>query len=720
MARVVEAATKSVVDYVDPNIGGIGRLLTATMPTVQLPHGMAAVAPITPRGIMDRYLANAIVGFPVGGVSVMATTGALELDAAQGASGMDHDLETATPYYYAVTLERYDVEAEYTVSCRAIYFRFTFPQGQAGHLLWRGREAGSIAVTGPAALEGGQEGARGGRIYFAAEFSEPFTVAATGAQPVTALAFAGGKTVGVRVGISYQSIEQARKNLAAEIPGWDFEAAKTAARAVWEKALGQVAITGGTEAQRTIFYTSLYRALLRMVEMTEDGKYVGFDGQVHEAGAHPYHSNDWIWDTYRCMHPLQLLLDPRRQEHMIQSYVRMYEQSGWLPRFPGIGMDYSAMIGHHTAALVADTYFKGHRDFDVEKAYEGIKKNLLEASKRPFKGGEAGVLERHYAEHGYYPALAKGEEETVAEVHPHEKRQAVAVTLEASYDDWCLGRLAKALGKSEDHAYFMQRAGNYRNVFDSRCGFMAPRSADGKWVEDFDPKYGGGQGARAWFAECNSWTYTWHVQHDVAGLMALLGGREKFLAKLDALFVEQYDPKNKYRFLEQFPDATALIGQFCQGNEPSFHIPYLYCYAGQPWKTQRLLREIMKVWFNDGPEGVPGDEDGGAMSSWYVLSAAGFYPVCPGEPYYVIGSPLFAETKITRADGQTFTVVAKDVSAKNKYIQAATLNGKPLNKPWFAHAEIKAGGSLVLEMGPRPNKAWGSAKEAAPPSMSEE
>ena len=375
------------------------------------------------------------------------------------------------------------------------------------------------------------------------------------------------------------------------------------------------------------------------------------------------------------------------------------------------------MIGHHSTALIADVYTKGYRDFDVEAAYAGMKKNAMESTMLPWRRGGLTDLDKVYLEKGFFPALAKGETETVREVHNSEHRQAVSVTLENCYDDWCLAQVAKGMGKQDDYAYFMKRAHNYANVFDERTGFMTPKSADGKWVEDFNPKLGGGQGGRAWFAECNSWVYTWHVQHDPAGLMALMGGREKFAAKLDQLFVEQ-PGTSKFAFLGQFPDMTGLIGMYPQGNEPAFHIPYLFDYCGQPWKTQQRVRQIMDVWYGDGPLGICGDEDGGAMSSWYVLSAMGFYPVSPGQPAYEIGSPLFAETRITLDKGKVFTITARNVSAQNKYVQSATLNGKALNQAWFAHADIAGGGSLVLIMGPRPNKAWGSAPEAAPPSMS--
>jgi predicted alpha-1,2-mannosidase len=246
---------------------------------------------------------------------------------------------------------------------------------------------------------------------------------------------------------------------------------------------------------------------------------------------------------------------------------------------------------------------------------------------------------------------------------------------------------------------------------------MAPRSSEGDWVAGFDPKLGGGQGGRDYFTELNSWVYTFNVQHDVSGLIQSLGGREAFNAKLDRLFVEQYGT-SKYRFLDQFPDATGLVGQYSQGNEPSFHIPYLYDFSGQPWKTQRRVRQLMDVWYGDGPLGIPGDDDGGATSSWYVFSAIGFYPVCPGVPVYEVGSPIFAKTAIHLSNGKVFTIVANHVSGRNKYIQSAELNGKPLNKPWFLHSAIAGGGSLVLEMGDRPNTNWGSQAEDAPPSMS--
>jgi predicted alpha-1,2-mannosidase len=381
--------------------------------------------------------------------------------------------------------------------------------------------------------------------------------------------------------------------------------------------------------------------------------------------------------------------------------------------------------------VALDAYMKGYRDFDVEKAYEAFKKLQLEDTFLPWRNVPQTSLDRFYLEKGFFPALKKGEKETVEGVHPFERRQAVAVTLETTYDDWCMAEWARVLNKKEDYITFSKRAHNYENVFDKRIGFMAPKSEDGNWVLDekeYSPIWSGGQGGREYYTEMNGWIYTFHVQQDVAGLINLMGGREKFVDKLNTLFQAQFEGYNnppepfrgsgKYLFHALFPDQTGLIGQYAQGNEPSFHIPYLYNYGGAPWMTQRRVRDIMKIWFNSGPLGYSGDEDNGEESSWYVFSAMGFFPVCPGRPVYDIGSPIFDEVRLKLAGGKMFIITARNVSAVNKYIQSATLNGKPLNKPWFEHKDMVNGGTMILEMGPRPNINWGSAPEAAPPSMS--
>jgi predicted alpha-1,2-mannosidase len=392
----------------------------------------------------------------------------------------------------------------------------------------------------------------------------------------------------------------------------------------------------------------------------------------------------------------------------------MYEQSNWLG---DAALDQRVMIGRHETVTITDAFMKGFRDFDVEKAYEGMKKNAMEATMLPWCNGSLTPLDRVYLNKGYFPALALGEEESEPRVHHFEKRQAVAVTLEHSYDDWCMAQMAKSLNKTDDYNYFLKRSRNYKNLYDSRIGFMAPKTEDGNWVfneKQLDPVWSGGQGGRDYYTEANAWTYTFHVQHDINGLIDLMGGNEPFTAKLDALFQEQFNGGSKFKYFAQFPDATGLIGQYNQGNQPCFHVAYLYNYAGKPWKTQRRVRDIMNIWYNDGPLGICGDEDEGEMSSWYVFGAMGFYPVCPGKAVYDIGSPLFEEISIQVGNNKTFVIEAKDVSAKNKYIQSATLNGQALDNPWFSHDDLVKGGRLIFQMGPRPNKSWGNKSQKFP------
>ncbi len=735
---------KEAVDYVSPNIGGIGQLLTATIPYVQRPHGMARLAPVVTPGIPDRYLADKIYGFPAGPALLMASAGETSTRPEAYASSYDHDFETATPYYYEADLQSWGIRAEFTAAKQSAYYRFTFPASSHAHLALSMRDHAEFSVVSDHAIEGSeradgtvshveQDGPET-REYFYVEFSRPLHSWQTWQhgewshdqkQSGEHIGFVSdspstkGEIVEVKVGISYISAEQARHNLEHDIPGWNFNQVKAETRAAWTDALGAIETVGGTERQRTIFYTALYRSLGRMTDITEDGKYFsGYDHTVHDAEGHDFYVDDGLWDTYRSLHPLQILLNAHQQEDMIRSYILMYQQSGWMPSFPSAVGEQSVMIGHHAASFILDAYAKGYRDFDVNEAYAALRKNATEATMLPWNRGPLTSLDKVYFDKGFFPALAYGEKETETRVTP-ERRQSVSVTLESSYDDWCVAQLARALGKEQDAEYFTKLAHNYKNVFNPAIGFMAPKSADGEWISHFDPKLGGGNGGRDYFTEVNSWLYTLHVQHDVAGLIHLFGGRDAFNARLDRLFVEQYGT-SKYTFLGQFPDATGLVGQYAQGNEPSFHIPYLYDFSGQPWKTQQRVRQLMDLWYGDGPLGIPGDDDGGATSSWYVLSAMGFYPVCPGSPVYEIGSPIFEHTSIRMGNGKTFTIVANHVSARNKYIQSAQLNGKPLNRPWFNHADIANGGTLMLEMADRPNLQWGSAPQDAPPSMTTE
>jgi len=730
------------VDYVNPNIGTIGHLLTATTPDVQLPHGMIRLIPATTPGIRDVYLADRIYAFSTVSLSndfskgsgtflLMATTGELKASPDENASRFDHDLEKATPYYYSVLLEDNNIEVEYTATEHSSIYRFTFPEAENSNIIVTLFKNSEFRILNEQVIEGFQTYPKGAlpdrKFYFHAAFSKPLKVCGgiAGKKITSDEIEKSGSDIGfytsfptkkreavqVRVGFSYISEEQARFNLEKEIPDWDFEKVKAHGRKIWNEALGKIEVTGGSESQRSIFYTAMYRALGRkLTNLTEDNRYFSsFDNRVHPTEGHDFYQPGESWGSFRSLFPLNLILEPERQNDFVRSYVRMYEQRHWLG---DAALDHRVMTGRHETATITDAYRKGFRDFDVEKAYEGMKKNGMEATMLPWCNGPLTELDSVYHTKGFFPALRLGEKEWVPAVHNFEKRQAVAVTLEHSFDDWCLAQMARSLNKMADYDFFIKRSHNYQNLYDSRIGFMAPKSADGNWVfneKPLDPIWSGGQGGRDYYTETNAWTYTFQVQHDVAGLIRLMGGNDQFDHKLDALFQEQFGGKGlKFEFLNKFPDGTGLIGQYNHGNEPGFHIPYLYNYAGKPWKTQRRVRDIMKIWYNDGPLGICGDEDEGELSSWYVFSAMGFYPVCPGNPVYDIGSPIFEKTVIHVGSSKNFTIEAKDVSTKNKYIQSALLNGEPLNCPWFNHADLIKGGMLVLQMGPRPNEEWGN------------
>ncbi|MDP4174960.1 MAG: GH92 family glycosyl hydrolase [Bacteroidota bacterium] len=722
--------SKELADYVNTYIGSISPKTGGTSPLVRIPHGEIEIAPAFTPGIGDQYLADKIFAFRFGIVNIMANTGEIKLADKNISSRFDHDLETATPYYYSVLLEDFNIKVEYTVNNNSAYFRFTFPKSEKSNLFLALNGKASLDIKNGKEIEGSSEInynnfsydiQKRKRVFYCAEFSAPFSASGTwqgdkGAIDKKSLAgerigaFATYSTrengvIEVKISFSDKSIDEARSTLDKEMPGWNFEAAKSTAKELWNKSLGLIKVEGGTEEQKTIFYSALYRTM-------------GMKGNV--------------WDTYRCAYPLQTIIEPEEDMKAINEFIKIYNETGWLPSS-------GAMIGNHSTSVIVDAYMKGLRNFDVNKAYEGMKKNHMEATMVPWRDkGHITELEKCYFEKGYYPALdvkehieepcsvgmpyqikwlpEVGVNETVKEVDGWHRRQSVSVTLEHSYDDWCLAQLAKALGKNEDYEYFIKRAHNYQNLWNPKIGFMAPKTAEGKWVEPFDPKLSGGFAGEGYFAEGNAWINTWQVQHDVQGLISLMGGREKFIDKLNALFVEQYG-MDKPAFIGQFPDMTGLMGQYCQGNEPSFHIPFLYNYAGQPWMTQRRVREIMKLWYNATPFGLSGDDDHGAMSSWYVFNAMGFYPECPGRPIYDIGSPIFSKITLNVGGGKEFTIEAKNASDKNKYIQSATLNGKTITKAWIEHSDIVKGGNLTFEMGDRPNKAWGSRPEDAAPSM---
>jgi putative alpha-1,2-mannosidase len=494
------------------------------------------------------------------------------------------------------------------------------------------------------------------------------------------------ESVMVKVGISHISTEQARKNLENEISGWDFEGVKNETKEIWNKLLKRMYVEGGTENQKTIFYTSLYHSLIVPTDYTEDDQYysgVSGEGKVYPANGRHYYSDDWCtWDTFRSTHPLQTIIEAERQSDYVWSYLQMYEHSGCLPSCPALWSGCSmGMNSNHTVSVISDIYNKGYKDFDAEKIYEAMRDYALE-----YPAGYNN-LSRDYLKLGYVPFEY---DKSVRE------KAAASITLECAYDDWCVAQMAKALGKEDDYEMFLKRAVNYKNLFDPESGFMRPRHSNGKWKTPFNPQ--SKQGHSNGFTESNSYQMTFFVPQDIAGLIKLMGGKDVFEKKLDYYFSNNlHNP----------------------GNEPDFINPFLYNYVDDAWKTQSVVRNILQTAYTDKPRGLRGNDDSGAMSAWYVFGAAGFYPVTPGYPEYVITSPLFEKITINNgADKKPFIISAKYASIKNGFIQSAVLNGKNLAFPLLKHSDIAKGGTLELIMGDRPNRKWGKGAISAYYSIS--
>ena len=720
---------KAPIDYVDPYIGNISHLLVPTFPTIQLPNSMLRVYP-------ERadYTSELLNGLPII-VTNHRERSAFNLSPYQGDSlrpvmAYTYDNERLTPYSYSVELDDNRIKAEYALSHQSAQYRITFEPDNPAYVIVNSRN-GAIRV-GHNFICGRQQLSNNTNVYLYIEPQEEAIEAgvvengviegskdlAEGTNVCAAWSFAEGtSTVNLRYGISFISEEQAEKNLRREQKEYNLENLVQTGRDIWNETLGRIRVEGGTEDEKIVFYSSFYRTFERPVCMSEDGRYFSaFDGQVHNDNGTPFYTDDWIWDTYRAAHPLRVLIDRQKEEDIIDSYLRMAEQMGnlWMPTFPETTGDTRRMNSNHDVATVADALAKGLH-VDTVKAYEACRRGMEEKTLAPWSGNPAGWIDTFYHDHGYIPALRPDEQETDPNVHPFEKRQPVAVTLGTSYDQWCLSRIATALGKTEEAAHYLQCSYNYRNLFNPTTSFFHPKDKDGRWIEPFDYRFPGGMGAREYYGENNGWVYRWDVPHNIADLINLMGGNEAFIANLDQMFREPLG-RSKYEFYAQLPDHTGNVGQFSMANEPSLHVPYLYNYAGQPWKTQKRIRQMLRTWFRNDLMGIPGDEDGGGMTSFVVFSSLGFYPVTPGFPAYNIGSPLFTRAKITLSNGKVFEIEAQGASDENKYIQSATMNGKEWNKPWFSHDDLKEGGKLVLVMGNHPNKAWGVNAGNVPPS----
>lgn len=714
---------KSPVDYVNPYMGNISHLLVPTYPTIHLPNSMLRVYP-------ERadFTGDMLSGLPIIVTSHRGSS-AFNLSPYQGEEAglkpvinYSYDHEKIHPYRYQVYLDNNNIDVDYAPSHQSAVYSITFEGQGPAYLVFNSRN-GQLKSDGKN-ISGYQFVDRKTKVYLYAETDKApqqcgvladntvkyGETSVEGKDAALVMAYGSDvKQLGVRYGISFISEEQAKKNLEREIAAYDVDVVAKIARNDWNDALGKIQTQGGTDDDKTVFYTSLYRCYERPVNLSEDGRYYSaFDGKIHEDGGRPFYTDDWIWDTYRATHPLRILIDNEEESNIIHSFLLMAEQMGtnWMPTFPEVTGDSRRMNSNHAVATVIDAWKKGVRGFDLEKAYIASKKGIEEKTLIPWSAKPAGWLDDFYKEHGYIPALKPGEKETVENVSIWEKRQPVAVTLGTAYDQWCLSQIAAELGKEDEAKHYLRESYNYRNLFNPDTRFFHPKDKDGKFIEPMDYRYDGGLGARDYYDENNGYIYRWDVQHNIGDLISMIGGDKVFTSALDSMFNEPLG-MSKWQFYSFLPDHTGNVGMFSMANEPSLHIPYLYNYAGQPWKTQKRIRTLLNQWFRNDLMGVPGDEDGGGMSAFVVFSQMGFYPVTPGSPTYNIGSPVFTDVKIDLGNGNTFEVKANNASEENKYVQSARLNGKVLNQPWFQHSDIAQGGLLELEMGPRANKAWG-------------
>jgi len=726
------AARTDFTKFVDPRIGNVSTFLVPTYPTFQLPNQQLRMFPIK-----TDYIADQVTAWPL---QVMSHREAgilrmkVSLDEITNKTWtdkmtIDHDRETVHPWHYSTYLVDDEITVSFTPAKKCAIYKIDFPASAKKNILIAGTEAmksEALRANTFSMIEQYTYTTKGTspetRSLSAFCYGEMTDVNGNPLKNIQILPSKGrmtititeneAKSVLIKYAISYISIEQAKKNFKAEIAGANFENTVAAGKKAWEKVINQIEVTGGTEAQKRSFYTSLYRTYERMIDINEDGQYYsGYDGKVHQSNR-PFFVDDWIWDTYRAKHPLNSILNPQMQSDILNSYVQMYEQSGWMPTFPETLGNHLCMNCYHSSALFIDAYRKNIAGYDLKKAYEGVKKNLTQATMIPWRQGILKVaLDDFYHQKGYFPALQPDQKETEPLVDGYEKRQPVAVTLGMSYDAWTLAELAKELKIDDDYKIFSAAAKNYNNLWHPEMRLFIPKDDKGEWIL-INPKLDGGNGYREYYDENNGWTYAWDVQHDIDGLINLLGGNKKAEERLDQLFREPLDTKKRLFYVDG-ANSTGMVGQFSMGNEPSFHIPYLYNYFGAPWKTQKRVRHLLDVWFKDNIFGIPGDEDGGGMSAFVVFSAMGFYPVTPGLPIYTIGSPVFEKTTINLPDKKKFTVIAKGANKENKYIQKAFFNGKEIDSPFFTHKELMDGGTLELTMGNKPNKEWG--KNAAPP-----
>jgi predicted alpha-1,2-mannosidase len=747
---LLTAQTRDYTRWVNPFIGTGGH--GHTFPGATMPFGMVQLSPDTRIDNWDgssgyHYSDDIIYGFShthLSGTGIpdgcdilfMPTVGEPRLFAKEGdksvngyASKFSHQNERAEPGYYSVKLDDDNIFAEMTATTRVGFHRYTFPQSDKSainlDISWRDKKTeGEINLVGEQRIEGFRRStswAKDQVVYFVADFS----------KPIKEISGNGGGHTGddnaripyttrrdeqilIKVAISSVSIEGARKNLEAELPGWDFDKVRADARAAWNKELSKIEVSGGTDEQTTNFYTALYHTMIHPNVFNDvDGNYLGHDRKIHnicdpKTGSSKLKTENCrekstsselsvtssqysvfsLWDTFRAAHPLYTIIDQKRTVDFINTFIRQYEQGGRLPVWELWGEETDTMIGYHSVSVIADAMAKGIKGFDYEKAFIAAK--------------HSANLDHHglaaYKKRGY--------------ISSEDENESVSKTLEYAYNDYCIATMAQSLMREnlndlskagrerhdrleKEASEYFTRSLYYRNLFDPETGFMRPRR-NGGFISPFEPNE-----VTFHFTEGNSWQYSFFAPHDVSALAELHRGKINFAKKLDELFTTEQKLSGRFQ-----PDITGLIGQYAHGNEPSHHIGYLYNYVNQPWKTQSYIRRILDEFYKNAPDGLIGNEDAGQMSAWYVMSALGFYQVNPSRAVYDIGTPLFREARINLENGKVFTIRATNVSPQNRYVKSVKLNGKPYRRTQFQHRELMNGGTLEFEMTNEPVKDW--------------
>ena len=704
-----DAIQTDYTQYVNPFIGAADN--GHTFPGATTPFGMIQTSPVT-GAVGWRYCSeyvnndSIIWGFTqthlngtgcmdLGDVLVMPVTGERTRAWDGYRSRFAKDQEAATPGYYSVELEEPNVKVELTTSPRVALHRYTYHTADSASVLidlqhgpaWSAGQYHSQVSICDVQWEDAQT--LSGHVrnsvwvhqdyFFVLKFNRPTTgqinlpmaESEKGQRIVACFDMQPGEELLTKIALSTTSVEGAHKNMDAELPGWDFEATRQAAKNSWNKYLSRIEVTG-TDAEKANYYTSFYHALIQPNQISDvDGMYRNAKDEIVKTSGEAFHSTFSLWDTYRAAHPFYTLMVPEKVDDFVTSLVEQGEVQGFLPIWGLWGKETYTMIANHGVAVIAEAYRKGFRGFDAERAFNMVKRTQTVSHKHKSNW-------ENYMKYGYFPT-------DLTEV------ESVSSTLESVYDDYAAADMAQRMGKTEDAAYFSKRADFYKNLFDSQTQFMRPRNSDGSWKTPFDPsEVAHAESKGGDYTEGNAWQYTWHVQHDVPGLIALFGSEEAFINKLDSVFTVELKTTQA--------DVTGLIGQYAHGNEPSHHVTYLYALAGKPERTQELIRQIFDTQYRPEPDGLCGNDDCGQMSAWYMFSAMGFYPVDPVSGNYVFGAPQLPQITLNLANGKTFTVIAEDLSEENKYVESITLNGEPYTKNYITHEDILKGGTLVFKM----------------------